>query len=218
MSDFTLEPRHTIVVGMTGSGKTTFTNAYALNVRPSCRFIFDDLNRVWPRLKLKPCYTARQCEEAVPDRWVCVEPSRMFQLVGFVPRKGVPTPTHAAFSWLCHWIYHVAQRGPGPKIVFIPEVWRFCTEEALPPQFALLAQAGRELGIELVLDTQRPEKLNPSLTGQCTELVCFRLASREALKAVKDLGADPDRVSRLPMGTFIAYNRLSGGELMGRVF
>jgi hypothetical protein len=218
MPDFTLEPKHTLVVGMTGSGKTTFVNRYLLNTSPACRFVFDDLNRVWPRLKLKPSYTARDVELALPSRWVVFNHERMFPLVGFQSRQGIPTPAHAAFRWFCSFVFHAAQRGPGSKIVVVPEVWRFCTADSIPPEFAMLAQAGRELGIELVLDTQRPEMVNPSVTGAITELVCFKLTSPEALKTVRDLGADRAAVAALPLGTFIGCNRLSGATLAGRVF
>jgi len=224
--DFTLEPRHTCVVGMTGSGKTTFVIRYLLNTGspesgdapPAAVFIFDDMNRVWPRLKLRSLYTAADLESALATRWICFNHERMFPLVNFEPSRGIPTPVHAAFRFFCRWVGDVAARGPGRKIVCIPEVWRFCTEDSLPPELALLAQAGREFGVELVLDTQRPETLNPSLTGQCTELVCFKLASPEALNEVKKLGADRDQVEALPMGTFIAYNRLTDEQLRGRVF
>jgi len=141
-----------------------------------------------------------------------------FPFVGFQSNRAAPTPAHAGFRRFCQLVFQLAQRGPGAKIVALPEVWRFCTEDSIPPDFAMLAQAGRELGVELVLDTQRPEKLNPSLTGAITELVCFKLASREALKAVGDMGADRDAVESLPLGSFIAYNRLTGGTVRGRVF
>ena len=208
MPDFTLQPEHSLIVGMTGSGKTTAVNTYLLNAPGvACRFIFDDLNRVWPRLRLKPCYTAAEVERSVPTRWSVFNPSRAF-----------PGNMKAGFRWWCKWVFDVSHRGPGRKIVCIPELWRFCNDDSIPVELALLSQAGRELGVELVLDTQRPELVNASITGAATELVCFKLLSPEALAAVKKLGADRDQVAALPLGTFIAYNRLSGGTLRGRVF
>jgi DNA helicase HerA-like ATPase len=226
VSDFTLEPQHTLVVGMTGAGKTTLVISYLLNTGepesdeqpPACRFIFDPLNRVWPRLKLRPAYTANELEASLVTRWSIFNHERMFRLENFVPSRGVPTPIHAAFRSWCKWIADVAARGPGRKIICIPEIWQFCTQDSLPPELAYLAQAGREHGVELLIDTQRPELLNPALTGQCTELVCFKLASPEALNTIKKLGADREAIAALPPGSFVSYNRLSGGVLEGRMF
>ena len=206
-NDFTLAPSNLLVVGMIGSGKTTFVNLYQLNTRPACRFIFDDLDRTWPRLKLRPCYTLPQLEASVPSRWSVFNPGRMF-----------PGKTKDGLRWWCGWVYSVSQRGPGKKFVCVPEIWRWLTDDAIPQELALLTQAGRELDVETVFDTQRPELVNPSITGAATELVCFKLLSPEALREVGKLGADRERIAALPLGSFVSYNRLTGGELAGKVF
>ncbi len=199
---------------MTGAGKTTFVNRYLLHApTPAGRFLFDDLNRSWPRLNLPPCFTERQLEDSLASRWTVFQPVKMF-----------PGDTRAALRWFCSWVLHVAERGPGRKLVCIPEVWRHCSEDSIPVELALLAQTGRELDVELVLDTQRPELVNPSITGAATELVLFRLMAREAIRAAGKLWADsaalapyPD-LPALPLGTFRALNRLSGQTLAGRLF
>ena len=129
-----------------------------------------------------------------------------------------PGNVKMGFRWFCHWVFNCAQRGPGEKIVNLPEVWKFCTADSIPIELAKLSQEGRELGVQLLIDTQRPENVNPSLTGGATELVAFKLISPEAVRAVSRLDADPAAVSALPLGSFLAYNRLSGGSLAGRVF
>ena len=208
MPDFTRPPCSTLLVGMTGSDKTTFAIRYLLNAPDvACRFIFDDENRTAPRLKLAPAYTAAQLEAALASRWVCFSPHRMF-----------PGNVKMGFRWFCHWVFNCAQRGPGEKIVNLPEVWKFCTADSIPFELAKLSQEGRELGVQLLIDTQRPENVNPSLIGGATELVAFKLISPEAVRAVSRLAADPAAVSALPLGSFLAYNRLSGGSLAGRVF
>lgn len=225
MLDYTLDAHHTAVVGMTRSGKTTYVNRYLLNTGltgddppPAVTIIHDDLHRMAYRLCLPPCHTTAAMEAALLTRSVCIHPERMFRLDNFKPSVGVPTPQHAAFRATCKWAMEVAQRGPGRKIVSLPEMWRFCTKDSIPLEFAMLAQAGAETGVELLLDTQTPEKLNPSLDGQLNELVCFKLISSEALKAVERMGADPDEVKNLPLGSFVAYNRISGDVLRGKVF
>ena len=217
MSDFTLEPHHTVIAGMTGSGKTTFVNRLLLNDdAAACRFIFDDLNRMWPRLKLPVCQTAAQLEASPQTGWSAFNAVKMLPLFGGDMKK--------AFRWWCKWVFKASAAGPGKKIVCIPEVWRHCSPDSIPPELALLSQAGRELQIELVCDTQRPELLNGSLVGGCTEIVVMRLmdeaAAREMRKILMRAGisADVDKLCQQPPGSFVGFNRISGAQLAGRVF
>lgn len=207
MSDYTLEPANTLIVGMTGSGKTTFALRYLLNAPAACRFIFDDLGRGATRLKLRPAQTAAELESALATRWVLFNPHRMF-----------PGDVKAAFRFFCHWVYHACRRGPGKKLVLVDELWQFCTNDSIPRELALMSQTGREENIELVTATQRPELVNESITGACTELVAFRLQAPDALRTIGKLGADREVVASLVPGRFVSLNRLSGAMLGGRVF
>ena len=218
MADYSIEPRNDAVFGMTGSGKTTFVIRLMLNTPAVCRFIFDDENRTAPRLRLKPCYTLRECEEALLTRWVVFNPDRMF-----APRDGDRSlfdSKRRAFRWFCGWIFEVCKRGPGNKIISLPEIWRFCTADSIPPEFAQLMQMGRELNTHVIVDTQRPDLVNESIIGQTTELICFKLNAPDALHSVKKLKPDAACVGLddFPLGRFVAYNRLTGGRLCGRVF
>ncbi len=62
------------------------------------------------------------------------------------------------------------------------------------------------------------ELVNASVTGSCTELVCFKLNAPDGLRTVCKLGAAPEVVAALPLGSFISCNRLSGGTLAGKLF
>ena len=217
MANFALEPQNTLVVGMTGSGKTTFVLRLLINRQNvACRFVFDDENRTAPRLKIKPCYTLKECEAGLSRRTVVFNPARMFPAKD--GDKDILAPKRRAFRWFCSWIFSVAETGPGEKIISLPEIWRFCSPDSIPPEFAALAQMGRELNTHLVMDTQRPELVNASIVGAATELVSFRLLSPDALRAVEKIGADRNQVAALPLGSFIAQNRLSGGVLAGKMF
>jgi hypothetical protein len=46
----------------------------------------------------------------------------------------------------------------------------------------------------------------------------FRLDERLALDKVEELGADRDAMQALPLGSFIAWNRVSHARLEGKVF
>jgi DNA helicase HerA-like ATPase len=201
------EPQHTLVVGMTGSGKTTFTIRYLLNVRCACRFLFDDDSRFSRRLGVTPAFTASQVEEALPTRWVIFNPVKMF-----------PDDYAAGFAWFCKWVFDCAGRGPGLKVLVVDELWQWADSRTIPRTLRLCTQAGRERGVQLLTGTQEPHRVNSSIVGQARELVCFRLQEPKAWECVKDLGADTELVKSLPLGSFVSYNRITGGQLSGQLF
>ena len=65
---------------------------------------------------------------------------------------------------------------------------------------------------------KRLHLVNGSITNETAELVSFRLQEESALKRVEFLGLSPSEVSALPLGSFLAVNRDSGGRLRGKVF
>jgi hypothetical protein len=207
VSDYTLPPCSTLVCGMTGSGKTSFCIRYLLNVSAACRFIFDDLGQVASRLGVSHAATSAELESALATRWVVFNPHRMF-----------PGDVSAAFRFFCQWAYDVSRRGPGKKVLMVDEVWSKCSPNAIPKELATVAQTGRAENLELLCATQLPHKVHASITGQSTELVCFRLDERLALDAVQELSAEPDVVRTLPLGSYVSWNRLTRTKLSGKLF
>lgn len=193
---------------MTGSGKTGFGIKYLLNADGiACRFIFDDLGQMSARLKIPHAATANELENAIASRWVIYNPHRMF-----------PGDVKRAFRFFCDWTFKVSRRGRGRKIIFADEIWRFQDREEIPPELATVSQMGRVENLELVTATQRPQKLNDSILGSATELVCFRLTESVHLRKIESMGADASAVSRLPLGQYISYDLIKGGQFSGRIF
>ena len=192
---------------MTGTGKTTFAVRYLLNCQAACRFLFDDQSRFSRRLRVKPAYTFDDCEAALASRWVLFNPARMF-----------PDDYATGFAVFCNWTFEASRRGPGLKVLAVDELWQWADTRTIPRALRRCTQAGREEGIQLLTCNQEPHRVNSSIVGQCSELVCFRLQEPKAWKCIEDLGADVETVAELPLGSFISYNRLSGATLAGQVF
>lgn len=213
-----LEPNHTLVLGRTGSGKTIFVRRLCLNATGvACVFVFDWNDRFtfdWrgDKLPLHSCSDTASLNRALETRWAIYNPGREFPGCAYDRKIGVE-----ALKKFCRYVRHTAKAGPGRKLVCIAELWNFCTEDSIPAELAMLAQDGRADQVEFVFDTQRPERLNPSVVGAATEIVCFRLDEKQGLKAVASMAHDPEEVRSLPFGSFVSRT-VQGGELRGKVF
>jgi hypothetical protein len=216
MSDYSLPPRSTLLAGMTGSGKTSFAFRYLLNAPVAARFIFDDRGQAANRLQKKHVGTANECEAALLSRWIVFNPSRMFR--GCLP--GTEAGENA-LRWFCNWCYDASRRGRGRKILLIDELWKWCNTRKLPIELATVAVEGRVENLELVTATQTPEKIPFSIRGSATEVVLFKLQHAKAFEALDELqlpGFDPAEIQALPLGSYVAFNRISGAVYRGRIF
>ena len=216
MPDYSLAPCVTLVFGRSGSGKTTYAFRYLANISTeqpanvnpaACVFIFDWKLEASHRLGLPPCGTAAQCEAAVASRWVVFNPAVMFQ-----------ERQKDAFRWFCHWVFEVARRGPGKKVLFVDELWKFVDAHSLPAELERVARMGRSENLELLSSTQHPRDYHRDIRAEVTEWVCFSMDEPGELDAVRPYFRGVDRVASLPRGSFLAHNRESGAELAGTVF
>jgi hypothetical protein len=140
-------------------------------------------------------------------RWVVFNPFVMFG-----------QDLKSAFRWFCHWVFEVSRRGPGRKILFVDELWRFVDAQSLPAELEKVACMGRVENLELLTATQHPRDYHRDLRAEVTEWVCFSMNEPGELDAVRPYFRGVDRVADLPRGSFIAYNRESGAKLAGRLF
>jgi DNA helicase HerA-like ATPase len=144
----------------------------------------------------------------VPSRWVCLNPLVMWS----------GAQMNDAFRWFCRWAFEVSKRGPGKKIFFCDELWRFTDARTLPDELENIVRAGRVENLELCTCTQHPRDYHRDIRAEVTEWVCFNTVEESDLDAVRQYFSGVDRVANLPRGTFISYNRESGEELAGRLF
>ena len=207
MADYSAKPRSTLVVGMTGSGKTTFVFKYLRKSPAVCRFIFDDQGQASARLKIPLAGTEAEMNRALSLRWVLFNPHIMF-----------PGDLAAGFKFFCQYVFDVSKGGPGWKQVLIDEVWRFQDRDEMPKELAVIAQMGRVERLELITATQMPHKVNASITGSSTEMICFRLDESVQLRKVGELGGPAEKIRALPLGAYLSIDRLTREIRAGKVF
>jgi hypothetical protein len=197
----------TLVAGKSGSGKTTFALRYLVNAELACRFCWDADGQIAQRLGLPNAHTVEECELGIGDGFVCFDPNRLF-----------PGNHAKGFAWFIAWAYAWSGRIQGRKLILVDEAWRYCDPNKIPPSLAECIQTGRVRRLDMMFCTQRPTRLNGSITNEATEVVSFALQGPNELKIVGGLGVDVDAVAGLPRGSYLATNCDSGASMRGRVF
>ena len=202
-----------IVAGVSGSGKSTFTIRHMLNAPLACRFVFDPRGEYAARLKMEACYTAEELHAAIPGGWIVFSPHQLYP--GFDDNSEI---AERAFFDFCKFAFAVSPGIAGQKCFYVTEAWQYCNPYKIPAPFARIAQDGRKNGLGLMIDTQRPNKLNESILNEAKEWVCFRLRGANALKCVSDYSwIDPDALPDLPDLAFVSEQVDYGRQVSGRL-
>jgi len=208
----------TVVAGVSGSGKSALGIRFLLNAPLAVRFLFDSESserdpaqqEFSHRLSLPPVLTGYQLQLGLCQGWIDFDPHG-FERGAFAGR------VTEAMRFFCEWAWEKSAAIPGQKVIVIPEVWRYCSPQAIPIELATIVQAGRKRGLTLLVDTQEPNRLNSSILNGVSEMICFKLQSNAALDKVSEYGFSPDEVQRLQQFECIARNLDSGGELRGKL-
>jgi hypothetical protein len=197
----------TVCAGVSSSGKSTFAIRYMLNAPLVCRFIFDPRGEYEERLGFPRCSTGLELELATRTGWVLFNPHAIW-----------PGRVEEAFSNFCEWVFHRSEGLSGQKVLFVDEVWRYCSPNSIPLPLAMIVQDGRKNGLGVFVCSQRPNRINEAILNEAGELIAFQLRGTNALRTMQKYGDfDPDELKTLPKLHFVAKNLDSGGELAGRI-
>lgn len=197
-----------MIVGSSGSGKSSYAVSVLGNGKFTCRFIFDPSGEYAQRFQRRACRVAAELHAAIPTGWVVFDPHTLF-----------PGDPERAFENFCEWAWQVSGKMPGQKTLFADEVWKFCSPNLLPKPLVQIIQDGRKSGIGLLATTQRPNRLNETIIAEATELVSFKLSGMNALEYLRrNCDEFPvDKLPGLPVLHYIAQNLASGGVATGSI-
>ena len=229
--DHSLPPSVTLVIGRSGSGKTSFCYRLIVNALTpqdanpepvACVFIYDWKREAENRLGIPAVTTEAGCEAALQNRIVVFNPHSMFPGTSLVPPpeggEKILNDYRLGVRWFCDWAFAACKRGPGPKLVYLDELREFQSTFRIPPELGRLARMGRAVGCRLLTSTQFPRDYHKDLRSSVTEWVCFNCSEPVELDAVRPYFSGVDVAAGLPRGEFVAFNRDSAATLRGKLF
>jgi len=101
----------------------------------------------------------------------------------------------------------------GNMVFVVEEIDRFCDSTHLSGEFANIVQRGRHKDITLVAISQRPYRVNRTLSSQVKELYTFQQSEPRDIDFLSEfIGQDVDRVRELPLYSFLHWQ--SGGKIV----
>lgn len=196
----------TVCAGCGRTGKSTFAVRYLLNAPLDVRFVFDPEGEYSQRLQIPIATSGYDLSLMLCKGWVLFGPHQLF-----------PGRLDEAFKFFCEWSFDQASAIPNVRAVLVvDEVWRYANPQNMPIELSTVVQTGSKRGLGLLCNTQIPNKLNGAILNECSEFVCYRLNSPQALATVEERGFNPEEVSTLPNYHFISRTDI-GDEVRGKI-
>jgi DNA helicase HerA-like ATPase len=197
-----------LVVGCSGSGKSTFAIRFLLNGKFVVVFIFDPRGEYALRFNRRAARTVAELHASIGTGFVIFDPHFLY-----------PGDTEKALADFCEFAWHASAKMSGQKILFVDEVWKHCSPNQIPKPLAMVLMDGRKNGIGSLLTTHRPNKLNDAIAGEATELISFSLNGHLKLDYLrKNFDEFPvDELPNLPTLHYVAQNLDSGGIYRGKL-
>lgn len=207
-ADWSLFNRRILVVGPSGSGKSSWLEVFLSGTAPSVRVCaFDQKGEMARRYRLPAWSDPRVASRALAFS------------AAFNPHPAFPGETDQAFRLWTWWVWMSAQVMPGRCLVVVDELQDFVRPgvNGVPAGLRRLLTSGRGYGVDVVCLAQASNEVAARLRGQFNEVVAFATTEPRALDMLRAFGLDPDRVRALPRLHFIHRSRDTGGERVGRI-
>ncbi len=191
------KPTKILIVGKSGSGKSTYQIRYVQNADYAQIFLFDHKNEFEQRLGIVPAYSIDECTEQIKQGQ---------KYISYCYAEDYPGDSENAFQFYCEWVYEICKvlREDGKARLFATdEVNRFTGTADMGWSFRQLIEDGRLQGLDFIGTSHAANQIHNRLRLQLSEIVALRTLDPRPLAFLEENGFDPEAVKSLPVGSYI---------------
>lgn len=206
INDHKYQARRVLVLGTTGTGKTTLATRLIYSHPAPLVLVYDwQGGEFAERLGAKLAHSRHELAAAIKsgDRICC-----------YAGAGDQATPEEVAtdFDWFCSMAFELAGETPGRKLIVIDECQDLIDPWNLPPALGSLLSKGRRRLVDTCMIGSAANALQSTARNQVTELYCFRSVDENALKYPGSLGIDTDTIRDLPNTHLVYRDNVSGDQ------
>lgn len=195
------KPTKILIVGKSGSGKSTYQLRYVKNSNFTRYFIFDHKLEFAERLGVAPVFSLDDLTEKLKagEKYLSYHHSDEY-----------PGDGEGAFQDFCDYCYEISKAiestgngSAGNSLFICDEVNRFTSTSDLGDGFKVLIEDGRLQGLDFIGTSHAANQISNRLRLQLSEIVALKTVDSRPLNFLEESGFDPEEVKALPVGTYI---------------
>jgi GTPase SAR1 family protein len=208
-------PTKILIVGRSGSGKTTYLIRYVEHApNYDTIFLFDHKGEFEHRIGIVPCNSIEECEEKL---------KKGEKHISYFYANDYPGDSAGAFQFYCDWAYAVTRARvesgfKGMSLFVCDEVNRFTGTSDLGYEFGQLIEDGRLWGLDFIGTSHAANQIHNRLRLQLSEIVALRTKDVRPLAFLEECGFDTEEVKNLPIGSYIAMDCDTDEFTRGKLF
>lgn len=205
------KPTKILIVGMSGSGKSTYQQRYVMNTSHKYNhyFIFDHKLEFFHRLNIQPCFTSEELLQRI---------TKNERFISYHGSEDFPGDADSAFQFFASWSFEIAKVLQRKCLFVADEVNRFTSSYDMGDNFKLLIEDGRLQGLDFCGTTHAANQISNRLRLQLSEIVALKSRDKRALQFLEESGFDTNEVESLQTGEFITLQLDTMRIVRGKLF
>ena len=192
-----------VIVGTSGTGKTTLFMSLIRRVRAEYVFIYDHKDG-----DMATRFNVRA--DAHPDDLLASVESGQRTVI-FNPHEMFPGESEKGFDFFSRLVWEVGRELPGVKLVIADELDSVCSERAKPRALCQILNQGRSYQFDCYFMATSMNGMHNQVRKEITEIFAFRQGDANGIEWLAKKGFDGKQLEALSNGIW-HYKNLNTGD------